>query len=140
MAHEKGVAIMVLQETWRQDGQWRFWLKGFNSIESLASHDCTRRGQARREGEEPGRHGLAILVREDISAYEVGQESGYFLFVRVSGGPVQQPCIVGTIYPYPPHIKEVYRQVGSGTKNQTASVYHQSPDDPILQYCWAAGS
>ena len=116
-AREK-LAVLALQETRRQQEHWRFRLSGYHSLEAMASP--TR----------PGHHGLALLVRDDINAYEVGDESGVWLFARLFGGPLAQPWIVGTFYR--PHKASEGREALRGLKAQVHQLRGKYPQDPIL--------
>ena len=118
LAAEEGVAVLALQETRRISEQWRFRLSGYSSLESTASRT------------EAGRHGLALLVREDIGMYEVGEESGYWVFARLFGGPLATPWVVGTFYR--PHAREAGREAWSGLRRQLRRLKQKHPADPIL--------
>ena len=114
----RGWAVLALQETRRMSEQWRFRLSGYSSLESTASRT------------EAGRHGLALLVREDIGMYEVGEESGYWVFARLFGGPLATPWVVGTFYR--PHAREAGREAWRGLRRQLRRLKQKHPADPIL--------
>lgn len=118
LAAMEGVDVLALQETRRMSGQWRFRLRGFNSLESLAS------------AREPGRHGLALLVRTDMGLYEVGDESGWWIFARVFGGALASPCIIGTFYR--PHDVAAGRAALRGMKKQVRKLRRAYPTDPVI--------
>lgn len=118
LAAQEGVGILALQETRRMSEQWRFRLTGYNSLESTASRT------------EAGRHGLALLVREDIGMYEVGDESGWWVFARLFGGPLATPWVVGTFYR--PHAREAGREAWRGLRRQLVRLRQKHPADPIL--------
>jgi len=75
---------VLMQETRRGVKQWRMRFEGYQCLESLASNDQASNGAARCDGEAPGRHGMLVAVLNGINAYEVGEASGYGMFVRVS--------------------------------------------------------
>lgn len=130
LAFKEHLDVIVCQETRRGVGQWRLRMDGYHSIESLASDDRACNGLARAGGEEPGRNGLLVLVRDGINAYEVGAESGYWIFVRVSGGPFIRPCIIGNIYR--PHDRRMSKVVMEGIKKQIETLHRKFPDDAII--------
>jgi hypothetical protein len=73
---------------------------------------------------------MAILVRNNIGAFEVGKESGYYIFIRVFGGPIKKPCIIGNIHR--PHERDVFRRVEKEIKDQVHQLRLQYPMDPII--------
>jgi len=72
--------------------------EGYQCLESLASDDQAINGAARVDGEAPGRHGILVAVLNGINAYEVREASGHWMFVRVSGGPLFQACVLLVTY------------------------------------------
>lgn len=82
---ENDVDIIGLQETRRKADHWRLSICGYNVMEVTSTKGA-------------GQRGLAIAVRKDISAFQVGNKSMYFIFVRVFGAQVAKPFIIGSIY------------------------------------------
>jgi hypothetical protein len=71
-----------------------------------------------------------MVVRNDIGAFEVGKESGYWIILRVFGGPFKTPCIVGTVYR--PHDKDMSQIVLRDLGKQVEGLRRKYPDDPII--------
>ena len=130
MLDREKIDIIALQETRRSRDDWRISISGFNCVESLVSTHQASNGLARAKGPEPGRNGLAILVRDDIRAHQVGIESGYWIFLRLCGGPIPTPFLVGNIYR--PHDKATSEGVIAGMKKQIGLLRSKFPDDPII--------
>jgi exonuclease III len=130
MLDKEGVSILGLQETRRSSLQYRLRFKGYKCFESLVSEHRARNGLAARNGPEPGRNGLALVVRNNIGAFEVVQESGYWIILRVFGGPFEVPCIVGTVYR--PHDKDMSVTVLRDLEKQVEELRRKYPDDPII--------
>ena len=127
---EQGVAILGLQETRRSSEDYRMRFKGFKCFESLVSEHRASNGLAAKSGPEPGRNGLALVVRNDIGAFEVGEESGYWILLRVFGGPFETPCIVGTVYR--PHDTDMSERVLRDLGKQVERLHDRYHDDPIV--------
>jgi exonuclease III len=130
MMREERIDILALQETRVGVSQWRIRVPGYQNFFSLASDDRASNGLASARGKEPGRNGMALLVNQDITAYEVGKESGYWIFIRISGGPLLHHYIIGNIYR--PHDKEVAKEMMEGVKKQVSNLRNRFPDDPII--------
>jgi len=124
--------IVLMQETRRGVTQWRMRFEGYQCLESLARDDQASNGAARVDGEAPGRHGMLVAVRNRINAYEVGDVSGYWMFVRVSGGPLLQACIIGNLYRPHAGLQEVRKMVTEGVKKQLDSLHKRFPHDAIV--------
>ena len=75
--HKNGIDILALQETWRNSDQWPLRLKGFNVFESVAEKGMH------------GRNGVAVCVRNNLVAYEIGQMNPYMVTVRILLGTVE---------------------------------------------------
>ena len=124
------IDIMALQETRRATKDWPLRIPGYHCIESLVSECQASNGLAQANGEEPGRNGLALFVSEDIQAHVVGNDSGYFIFVRLSGGPIATPCVVGNIYR--PLNSVASRKMMDELKTQVHALRNRFQDDPII--------
>lgn len=84
------MGILGLQETRRAASGWRIRIKGYQTFESVAV---------------PGhlsQVGLALLVTEEISAYEIGDPSPYYVAVKVSLG-VESWVIITCYVPNSPN-------------------------------------
>jgi len=87
---------VALQETKRTKDDWP--VGTILSLESLVSEHRAFNGCAKADGPEPGMNGMALLVREDIRAHQVGKKSGYWIFARVCGGPVPRLLVWWATY------------------------------------------
>lgn len=65
-------AVLALQETARSSEHWPIRVRGYQCFEAPAMEH------------QPGQRGLALLVRQDLAAYQVGQESPYLLIAKVT--------------------------------------------------------
>jgi len=130
MLTKKNVAIVALQETKRTKDDWPVHVDGYNSLESLVSDCRASNGCAKADGSEPGMNWIALLVREDTKAHQVGEESGYWIFARACGGPVPTPCLVGNVYR--PHNKQASERMIPELKEQVEWLHNIYPEDPII--------
>ncbi len=84
----EGIAILAVQETHLVEGGWPLRIRGYQCLESAAVKG------------EPGKVGLALLVRDDLPAFRVGDVSPYIIGARVTlqGGGAAHDLLVATVY------------------------------------------
>ena len=84
----EGVAICAVQETHLVEGGWPLRIRGYQCLESAAAKG------------EPGKVGLALLVRDDLPAFRVGDVSPYIIGARVTlqSGGATHDLLVATVY------------------------------------------
>jgi exonuclease III len=84
----EGVAILAVQETHLVEGGWPLRIRGYQCMESAAAKG------------EPGKVGLALLVRDDLPAFRVGDVSPYTVCARVTlqGGGAAHDLLVASVY------------------------------------------
>ncbi|TPX47702.1 hypothetical protein SeLEV6574_g02500 [Synchytrium endobioticum] len=84
LLRKNNVGVLALQETWLTPGSWKLRIKGYKTFE----------GQSTGKAGEPG---VAILVRDDTSAYECAPSSPIAVWVKLQLNKDAQ-LIVGSIY------------------------------------------
>jgi exonuclease III len=124
---ENKVDILFLQETKKKADHWRTHLNGFNLIEKVMDASTV------------GAKGMALAVRNGITAFPVGESSPYFITLRLFGRDIIQPVIV--ICVYIPHGKAIcrgkadYKAKGSVLKQLANNVNNcaaKFPQDAIV--------
>jgi len=84
--NENRLDILGLQETLKTTRSWSLRYSGYQIVE-VPVETLSR-----------GNRGLALLIRNEISAYPVGTSSTNWIFTRVFGHGINRPFIVGTVY------------------------------------------
>jgi hypothetical protein len=69
-----GISILALQETWRDRNGWPIRIKGYQVLEAVADRGVE------------SRNGLALLIKSNLTMYEVGEVSPYLISTRVRIG------------------------------------------------------
>lgn len=117
--HDEQVTICGLQETWRMAHSWRLRVSGYQAIER------TREATV-------GANGVALLVADGLQLIEVGSlRSPHFIFARVSGQPLTQPTIFGSVYipcSGSPHRQEALQQL----KVELSHLRHKFTETPLI--------
>lgn len=113
--------VVCLQETLRDEDQFRLQLPGYQVREIRSG-----RGVAKR--------GLAIAVSEALSAHPVGDSSPFYMFIRLFGVRLACPIIVGNVYLPGNRCKdrESYRNATLGLKSQVKRLRRHYPNDPMF--------
>jgi len=113
--------VFALQETLRQPDLFRLHFYGYQCIERTMVPG-------------PGKRGLAIAVKQCFSAYQVGVGSDYWIFIRIVGGQLKSPIIVGNVYM--PHrnvaVPHLRRESRNNLQAEVASLSRRYPNDPII--------
>jgi len=113
--------VFALQETLRTPDLFRLHFYGYQCIERTMETG-------------PGKRGLAIAVKQCFSAYQVGVGSDYWLFVRIVGGNLKSPIIVGNVYM--PHrnvvVPHLHRECRINLQAEVTSLHRRYPTDPII--------
>ena len=109
------IDILAIQETLKQDTDWRLTIPGYYCFEINGSKEASERG-------------LAILIKNTYSGYVIGESSPWSVFIRVSGGGLVHPIIIASIY-IPHHqiqdVKDLIRE-------QVRHITNEFPQDLIF--------
>ena len=110
------IGILCMQETRQRAAHWPLRLSGYKSFVALGEEMSSVRG-------------LAILVRNKYNCEPVGRASPFWLFVRVSGGDLTEPFIIGTVYVPPRHNRaQIFRLLPGAL----ASIEAAHPGIPVV--------
>ena len=87
LLERENVAVLGLQETQRTAQQYPLRLSGYDVLEQVAPHPL---GQSKR--------GMALIVKENLGATQVGMAHPNFMFVRVPQTNGAPGWIIGNVY------------------------------------------
>jgi len=108
--------ILCLQETRQRAAHWPLRFKGFKTYAALGAETASTRG-------------LALLVGNRFLSESVGRPSPFWLFVKVHGGNLSTPLIVGTVYVPPIQQRGRIFNILPGVLEELKAEY---PSIPIL--------
>jgi len=111
--------VLGIQETLLPATHWRVSIPGA-SVYSTAG------------GRGPAIRGLSLVVHKQFSSNLVGRASPYWLFVRIMGGDLKAPMIIGTIYVPVRRHGAARRAAKRGVAAVIATLRIKFPDDPII--------
>lgn len=115
MLRREKLDVLAMQETLQRDTDWELRIPGYHCFEVAGSRQASQRG-------------LCILIRDGYNGYEVGENSPWCVLVRVSGGGLTSPAIVGSVYI--PHTAT--RAVMERVQQQVMRAVAECPTDPVL--------
>ena len=116
--HDRKATVVALQETWRDEKSWRLRLRGYNAVERVRTV--------------PGSTGIALLAAEGVQLVEVGsKQSPFFVFARVSGDPLPNAVIYGSVY-IPSHARNGRAQALSDLKAELQNMRRRFATTPIV--------
>ena len=116
LLRQENFSVFGLQETRQRAAHWPLRIGGYKSFVSLGEEVSSTRG-------------LAMLVKNKYLSEAVGRASPFWLFVRVSGGDLVSPLIVGTVY-VPPRNER--RRIFQHLPTVLGEIREEHPDLPIM--------
>ena len=108
--------VLALQETLLTATHWDLRIPGYNVYSSLGDTAQSTRG-------------VSICVRSTYQSVPIGKNSPYWTFVKVLGGDLQAPIILGSIYV--PNVRD-RRTVLDSLPEMVQSIRDTAPAIPIL--------
>lgn len=111
------VTVAAIQETWRHETSWRLRVSGYAAVERV----CTVEGAV----------GVALLAVAGTQIIEVGsKQSPFFVFARISDGPLSSAIIAGSVYL--PSKGALKRQAMGDLVSELQNLRRRFPSTPII--------
>ena len=117
-AEEVRPSIMALQETRVVPEMWSLRVNGYHCFQAMA-----------RGTQVASERGVALLLQKRFNGQAVGNSSPWHLFVRVFGGCLPQPILVGSAYIPHGHDRQMVKDMIGERIGKLRSKY---PHDPVI--------
>ena len=115
---ENGLDILALSETRRTANHWRLHMSGYKISEVT-------------EVNGPGKRGLALAIRSNLTGFQVGRKSPYHIITRIYGKTVVCPFLVCALY-LPHRHAEGHRKARTSVLADVRDARAKYPNDPVI--------